>query len=77
MVHGELVAHNINSSLRGEPLRPYAHKRFGEILTLGRTYAIGDLYGFKFTCVLAKFMKKVVHWWYLYSIGGFGLLLGS
>ncbi len=77
MVHGELVAHNIISSLRGEPLRPYAHKRIGEIVTLGRTYAIGDLYGFKFTGALAKFMKKVVHWWYLYSIGGFGLLLGS
>jgi NADH dehydrogenase len=77
MVHGELVARNVASSLRGEPLRPYVHKRIGEIVTLGRTYAIGDLYGFKFKGVLAKFMKKVVHWWYLHSIGGFGLLLGS
>jgi len=77
MVQGALVAKNIASSLRGEPLRPYVNKHIGEIVTLGRTYAIGDLYGLKFTGALAKFMKKVVHWWYLYSIGGFGLLLGS
>jgi len=77
MVHGELVARNIASSLRGAPLRPYVYKHIGEIVTLGRTYAIGDLYGLKFKGALAKFMKKIVHWWYLYSIGGFGLLLGS
>ena len=77
MVQGALVARNIASSLRGEPLSPYVNKHIGEIVTLGRTYAIGDLFGIKFKGALAKFMKKVVHWWYLYSIGGFGLLLGS
>ena len=77
MVQGALVARNITASLRGEPLSPYVNKHIGEIVTLGRTYAIGDLFSIKFKGTLAKFMKKVVHWWYLYSIGGFGLLLGS
>ena len=77
MVQGALVARNIVSSLRGEPMSPYVNKHIGEIVTLGKTYAIGDLFGIKFKGALAKFMKKVVHWWYLYSIGGFGLLLGS
>jgi len=77
MVQGELVANNIASSLRSEPLKPYVNKHIGEIVTLGRTYAIGDLFGIKFKGALAKFMKKVVHWWYLYSIGGFSLLLDT
>jgi len=77
MVHGDLVARNIASSLRGEPLTPYVHKHIGEIVTLGRTYAIGDLFGIQFKGTLAKFMKKVVHWWYLYSIGGVSLVFGS
>lgn len=77
MVHGDLVARNIASSLRGQPLTPYVHKHIGEIVTLGRTYAIGDLFGIQFKGALAKFMKKVVHWWYLYSIGGISLVFGS
>lgn len=56
-------------------MKSYRFTRIGEIVTIGRTFAMADLFGFKFNGFLAKFMKKVVHWWYLYSIGGFGLLL--
>jgi NADH dehydrogenase len=76
MVQGDLVAHNIFNTLQGSSLKKYKFERAGEIVTLGKTNAVGDLFGIKFTGFLAKFMKKVVHWWYLHSIGGFSLLLG-
>jgi len=75
MVQGDIVTENIVAMLRGTPIRKYVYKRAGEIVTLGKTNAVGDLFGFKFTGFLATFMKKVVHWWYLHSIGGFSLLL--
>jgi NADH dehydrogenase len=77
MVQGDLVAHNIHATLTGGTLKKYKFDRAGEIVTLGKTNAIGDLYNFKFTGVLAKVMKKVVHFWYLHSIGGFSLLLSN
>jgi NADH dehydrogenase FAD-containing subunit len=46
-------------------------------VTLGKTNAVGELFGLKFSGALAKFMKRVVHWWYLYTIGGIGLVWGS
>lgn len=73
-VQGNLVAHNVSAKLRGGSMDRYVFDKVGEIVTLGRTDAIGDLFGFHFTGVLAKFLKKVVHWWYLHSIGGFSLL---
>ena len=75
MVQGDIVAENIVAVLRGTPMKKYVYNRVGEIVTLGKTNAVGDLFGLKFSGFLAKFMKKVVHWWYLHSIGGFSLLL--
>jgi len=77
MVQGDLVAHNIHATLTGGTLKKYKFDRAGEIVTIGKTNAIGDLFDFKFTGALAKFMKKVVHLWYLHSIGGFSLLLSN
>ena len=77
MVQGDLVAHNIHVTLTGGTLKKYKFNRAGEIVTLGKTNAIGDLFNLKFTGTLAKFMKKVVHLWYLHSIGGFSLLLSN
>ena len=77
MVQGDIVTDNIIAKLRGTTMKKYVYNRAGEIVTLGKTNAVGDLFGFKFSGFLAKFMKKVVHWWYLHSIGGFSLLLES
>jgi NADH dehydrogenase len=76
MTQGDIVAHNIKASFSSGALKPYKYQHVGEIVTLGRTNAVGELYGIKFTGALAKLMKKVVHLWYLRSIGGFKLLLG-
>ncbi|MGD2200322.1 MAG: NAD(P)/FAD-dependent oxidoreductase [Candidatus Bathyarchaeota archaeon] len=75
MVQGDIVAENIIAMLNGSPMKKYIYNRAGEIVTLGKTNAVGDLFGFKFSGVFAKFMKKIVHWWYIHSIGGFSLLL--
>ena len=75
MVQADIVTHNITATLKGGEMKKYVFDRAGEIVTLGRTNAVGDLFGVKFSGWLAKFMKKVVHWWYLHSIGGFSLLL--
>jgi NADH dehydrogenase len=77
MVQGDIVTFNIVAMLRGSALKKYIYKRAGEIVTLGETSAIMDLFGVKFSGFIAKFMKKVVHWWYLHSIGGFSLLLSG
>jgi NADH dehydrogenase len=77
MVQGDLVAHNIHATLTGGTLKKYKFDRAGEVVTIGKTNAIGDLFNLKFTGTLAKFIKKVVHLWYLHSIGGFSLLLSN
>ena len=75
MIQGDLVGENIIANLKGSPMKKYVYMRAGEIVTLGKTNAMGDLFGFMFSGPFAKFMKKVVHWWYLHSIGGFSYLL--
>lgn len=71
MEHADVIAHNIVASINEKRLKPYKFSHMGEIVTIGRTFAMADLFGFKFTGPLAKLMKKVVHWWYIHSIGGF------
>jgi NADH dehydrogenase len=75
MEQADTVCHNILSSIKGTKFEEYEFKRAGEIVTLGRTEAVGELFGMKFTGFTAKLLKKVVHWWYLYQIGGLKLIL--
>ncbi len=77
MVQGDIVAHNILAQIKGDAKKKYVFNRAGEIVTLGRTNAVGDLLGFRFTGAVAKLLKRLVHWWYVHSIGGFSLLLGG
>jgi NADH dehydrogenase len=75
MIQGDIVTNNILKKIKGQKMKKYVFNRAGEIVTLGKSNAIGDLFGFHFSGALATFMKKVVHWWYLHSIGGLKLLL--
>jgi NADH dehydrogenase FAD-containing subunit len=45
----------------------------GEVITLGKSFAIGELFGIRLTGLLAKVMKKFINLWYLHSIGDFKL----
>jgi NADH dehydrogenase len=67
---GGVVVHNILSIIKGRQLRKYEFKRAGEIVTLGRSYAVGELFGLKFKGNLAIFMKKMINYWYLSTIMG-------
>jgi NADH dehydrogenase len=75
MAQGGVVAHNILSKVRGSRMEGYRFEKAGEIVTLGRSNAVGVLFGFKFRGVLARLLKKMVHYWYVNTIGGLRLLL--
>ena len=70
MAQADVVSHNIHASLIGGEMKRYAGKRIGEIVTLGEIDAVGNLWGKKVTGSPAKFIKRLIHWWYLFSIGG-------
>jgi len=75
MAQGGVVAHNILAQVRGGRMKEYRFERAGEIVTLGRSHAVGVLFGFKFRGVSAKLLKKMIHYWYVATIGGLRLLL--
>lgn len=75
MVQADIVSINIHASLTGGEMKRYVGNQVGEIVTLGRAYALGELLGFKLYGFLAKVMKRFIHWWYVRSIGGIRLLL--
>jgi NADH dehydrogenase len=72
----DTVAWNVLASVNGGDMKPYVFSRVGEIVTLGRTYAVGELFGIKFTGMAARILKRVVHWRYVLSVGSVRLLLG-
>ncbi len=75
MAQGGVVAHNILAQVRGSRMEEYRFERVGEIVTLGRSDAVGVLFGFKFRGLLARLLKKMVNYWYVATIGGLRLLL--
>jgi NADH dehydrogenase len=75
MEQADIVYHNILSRIKGTDFEKYEFKRAGEIVTLGKTEAVGELFGLKFTGLIAMLLKKFVHWWYLFQIGGLKLIL--
>jgi NADH dehydrogenase len=75
MKHADVAAHNIVAAIRGNKPKQYKFNQVGEVVTLGKSFAVGEVYGQKLTGLPAKIMKKIIHIWYLHSIGGFKLAL--
>ena len=75
MMQADIVVNNIISMLRNKPFKHYKYEHAGEIVTFGNTYAEGEVFGIRLWGLPAKMMKQFIHLWYLYSIGGFSLLL--
>ena len=75
MSQADIVAHNIMASIKGNPLKKYRFAHAGEVVTVGRKFAVGELFGIRLTGFPARFMKRFIHIWYLHSIGGLGLAL--
>ena len=61
--------------LKGESMVRYIYWHPGEIVTLGRTDAVGILFNIRFRGWPARLMKKIIHLWYLNSIGGLGFMI--
>jgi NADH dehydrogenase FAD-containing subunit len=49
MVQGDIIARNVAARINGGEMTKYEFMRAGEIVTLGRTNAIGDLFGLHFS----------------------------
>ena len=75
MIHADVATHNILASIRGNKPKKYKFQHMGEVITLGKSYAVGELFGIKLMGLPARIMKKFIHFWYLHSIGGFKLVL--
>jgi len=75
MKHADIVVDNILAKLRDKPMKKYKFEHVGEVVTFGRGYAVGKIYGVTLEGLPAKIMKQIIHLWYLHSIGGFSLLL--
>jgi NADH dehydrogenase len=57
----KLLGDNIAHSLRGEPLRTYAHKYVGSVASLGLHKGVAQVYGRKLKGYPAWFMHRVYH----------------
>jgi len=75
MEQGDVVAENIYADLYRGVKRRYVPKHVGEVVSLGSRHAVGDLWGIELTGIAARMAKKLVHLAYVYSIGGFKLLM--
>jgi NADH:ubiquinone reductase (H+-translocating) len=58
---GELVARNIVAALCGEAPRPFAFHTIGELALVGRHAGVGEIYGRKFSGLLAWAMWRAVY----------------
>lgn len=68
------AAENIYAELTGGQ-KKYIPRHVGEVVSIGRKHAVGELSGIKLTGILARAAKKLIHLWYVHSIGGFRLML--
>ncbi len=59
---GPVVADNVLASLRGRALRPLHHRSKGMLASLGRRRAVGDVFGVRFSGVLAWLLWRTVYW---------------
>ncbi len=75
MIHADVAKHNIMASIRGNSPKKYKFQHMGEVVTLGKSHAVGELIGIKLTGLPARVVKKFIHLWYLISIGGIKLAL--
>ncbi len=58
---GEVVAHNIVATLRGEALQPFVYQPIGELAMIGKRTGVASVYGMRFSGKLAWFMWRAVY----------------
>ncbi len=73
----DIVVKNVYAQIVGKPLVKFQPQHIGDIVSIGRDYAIGVLKGIRVEGLLARILNKLIHLNYVWSIGGLGLLLGG
>ncbi|MBI2137016.1 NAD(P)/FAD-dependent oxidoreductase [Candidatus Woesearchaeota archaeon] len=58
---GRTAALNVLASFRGRPLQKFVFRNKGIILTLGKGYAVADVYGFVFAGFFAWLLNRLVY----------------
>ena len=65
MQQGRYGARVVRARLRGEENRPFRYRDKGNLATIGRAAAVGDIKGIRLSGLLAWLTWLVVHLWYL------------
>lgn len=73
--HGWHVARNLRNELTGRPLEPFVPRMYGTLLSLGRNEALGVVGGVRVSGWVARAIKDLNAYRYVWSIGGPGLAL--
>jgi len=58
---GELVAENVAAALKGRPPKPFRFRAVGVLASLGRRTAVAEVYGWKFSGLLAWLMWRTIY----------------
>ncbi len=75
MEQSSFLAKKLCARLVGKPNKEYVPKHVGEVVSIGQEDAVGWLFGMWLKGWIAKIAKKAIHLGYVYSIGGFRLLM--
>ncbi len=57
----KVLADNVISSLRGQPLRCYRHRYAGSVASLGLYRGVAEIYGIRLRGIVAWFMHRTYH----------------
>jgi NADH dehydrogenase len=58
---GRVLARNILSSLRGEPVRPFRFRTIGQLASLGRRTGVAQIFGLRFSGFVAWWMWRTIY----------------
>ncbi len=75
MEQASFLAKNLYARFVGKSNREFIPKHVGEVVSIGREDAVGWLFGIRLKDWIARIAKKLIHLGYVYSIGGFRLLM--
>lgn len=72
---GRVAARNIWAEYTGRPLRPYRPVNKGVVVSVGRGIGLARLGAYDLAGAGPAVLKDVITWLYIYSLGGYRLLL--
>ncbi|WP_176720443.1 NAD(P)/FAD-dependent oxidoreductase [Desulfuribacillus stibiiarsenatis] len=75
MQQGEHLVHNIERLLTGQEMTPFVFINRGIIASIGPKEAVGIVFGKRVSGLLAVYLKRLVHYRYLFIFGGIPLVI--